>query len=448
MGICKRAVLSLVRKKGKAILLFLIFFLVSALLLTCFSILDGTRQAARDLRTKIGAVFYIRPYTQMTMENGTVSEGSTPIISRQSMEEVTAIIGEELRAYNTEQYGYAKSDQLRLLPGAGDSEASNMGQVTAVRYSKLTDVFLSEEYTLLAGRHIEPQDENKILISAELAAENDLEIGDVIPLTHAGLDQQDGLYIDTIPEKTAFVKAEVVGIFQCTNSQDSPDAPTAGKSVNHIFSDSHLLVNLQEQQDGIYEGELAFYISDPLELNHLLEQVKAVDSIDWKNHILRENDFQYEQIAGQLQRMQNTALSLIVIAAVLSIAALMLILMIRMRSRIHEIGIYLSVGKSKTEILGQLALENWLVLTSGFCLALLLSVLCSELLNQSLFGILTEATEIAALQTGGKSDYLKPEFLRSVLLFFGESCAVLLTVLASGMMTLALKSKELLTKMS
>ena len=39
---------------------------------------------------------------------------------------------------------------------------------------------------------------------------------------------------------------------------------------------SHLLVNLQEQQDGIFEGEIAFYIADPLELDFLLERVEAI----------------------------------------------------------------------------------------------------------------------------------------------------------------------------
>ena len=93
MGICRRAALYLVRKKGKAVLLFLIYFLVSGLLLICFSILDGTRQAARDLRTNIGAAFYIRPYAQMTLEDGVVSEVSAPVISGQSIEEEKELAG-------------------------------------------------------------------------------------------------------------------------------------------------------------------------------------------------------------------------------------------------------------------------------------------------------------------------------------------------------------------
>ena len=110
-----------------------------------------------------------------------------------------------------------------------------MGQVTAVRDSGLTDVFLNEEYTLLTGCHIQPDDENKILISAELAAENSLEVGDVLTLTHAGLDQQDGEYIDTIPEKTVFAEVEIVGIFQCDGAADSVDFPPPPGKRKIIF---------------------------------------------------------------------------------------------------------------------------------------------------------------------------------------------------------------------
>ena len=172
MCVCRRAALYLARRKGKAVLLFLIFFLVSALLLICFSVLNGTGQAARDLRSNIGAAFSIRPYAQMTLQDGALSEGSTPVITQQSIDEVIGACEGQVKAYNTEHYGYARSEQLHFLPGSGDNEAGNMGQVTAVRDSSLADVFLNEEYTLLAGRHIRPEDENKILISAELAAEN------------------------------------------------------------------------------------------------------------------------------------------------------------------------------------------------------------------------------------------------------------------------------------
>ena len=444
MGVCRRAALYLARKKGKSMLLFLIFFLASALLLICFSILDGTGQAARNLRSNIGAAFYIRPYAQMTLVDGALSEGTTPVISQQSIDEVIDASQGQIKAFNTEHYGYAKSDQLHFLPGAGDSEASNMGRVTAVRDSGLTDVFLNEEYTLLAGRHIQPEDENKILISAELAAENSLEIGDVLTLTHAGLGQRDGEYIDTIPEKTAFAQVEIVGIFQYSGATGSADTPTAGKAANHMYSDSHLLVHLQEQQEGIYAGEIAFYIADPLELNALLERVAAIDSIDWENHILRKNDLQYEQIAGQLQNLQNLAAALIAIVSALSIAILVLILMMRIRGRIHEAGICLSVGKPKTEIIGQFALEACVLLCAGFLLAFLFWLPGSDAANGLLFGALTQG---AVRENGVEANALRPDLLRSSALFAGELAAALLAVLVASGPILRFKPKEILSRM-
>ncbi|MDY2995873.1 MAG: ABC transporter permease [Faecalimonas sp.] len=449
MHMYKRAVLYLARKKGKASLLFLIFFLVSALLLICFSVLNGTGQAAKDLRSNIGAAFYVRPHQEMIFEGGAVSEGATPIISQKSIDEIVDAAGEQVKAYNTEHYGYAKSEQLHFLPGAGDSKTSNMGQVTAVRDSQLTDVFLNEECTLTSGRHIRPDDENKILISEELAAENNLEVGDTLTLTHAGLDQQGGAYIDTIPEKTAFAEAEIVGIFQCGGADDGMDIPTAGKAVNHIYSDSHLLVNLQEQQEGVFEGEIAFYIADPLELDSLLERVETIHSIDWNNHILKENDFQYKQIAGQLQNLQNLAVALIALATALGIVILMLILMMQIRGRIREAGVYLSVGKSKMEIIGQFVLEAWALLIVGFLSAFLLWLFCSDPVNGLLFSALAQGVETAALQTSdGGVNYLQPNLLHSSALLAGELVTVLLTVLAASGAILRLKPKEILTKMS
>ena len=449
MTISRRAALYLARKKGKAALLFLIFFLVSALLLICFSVLNGTEQAAKDLRSNIGAAFYVRPYQQMIFEGGAVSEGAVPTISQESIDEIVDAAGGRVKAYNTEHYGYTKSEQIHFLPGAGDNTASNMGQVTAVRDSQLTDVFLNEECILTSGRHIRRSDENKILISEELAAENNLKVGDILTLTHAGLDQQDGVYIDTIPEKTAFAKVEIIGIFRCGGADDGMDNPTAGKAVNHIYSDSHLLVNLQEQQAGVFEGEIAFYIADPLELDTLLERVKVVHSIDWNNHILKENDFQYEQIAGLLKNIQNLAVALIALAATLGIVILMLILMVQIRGRIREAGIYLSVGKPKMEIIGQFTLETWVLLIVGFLSALGLWLFCSGPVNGLLFGSLVQGTGTAPLQTGGNGvNYLQPDLVHSGALLAGELAAVLLTVLSASGAILRLKPKEILTRMS
>ena len=190
MGVCRRAALYLARKKGKSLLLFLVFFAVSALLLLCVSVLEGTGQAARELRSSVGASFTIRPYAQMTLEEGEITQAAAPVVSQESIDQILAAAQGQVKAYNTEQYGYAKSQQLHFLPGTGDNTASNMGQVTAVRDSQLLDVFREEEYTLLEGRHIQPEDSFAVLLSKELTDKNGLSVGDSVTMYDLDTDSE------------------------------------------------------------------------------------------------------------------------------------------------------------------------------------------------------------------------------------------------------------------
>lgn len=449
MHVYKRAALYLARKKGKAVILFALFFLVSLLLVIGVSILTGTRQVTKDLRSNIGAAFYVRPYEQFIGDNGELTSRGTPVVSQAAIDEVKEAAGNELKAYNTEHYGYARGENLSFIPGTGHTEDNNMGKVTSVRTSELIEDFLNGDIVLTEGRHIQPGDKNKILISREIAEQNHLKIGDILNLTHADFSVENGVYVDAIKEKTAFTKAEIVGIYQIKNNSDDTLSPTAALSVNRIYADSQLLVNLEEQEQGIFEGEISFFIADPLHLEEIIKKVEAISSIDWKNHILVDNDFQYSKIAGQLYNIQKLVLTLIVIASVLSMVVLMLILTMRIRGRMQEAGILLAVGKRKTEIIGQFSVEAIILLLIGFLLVLILATPLSAALNHILFGSLLSETPLGTLQTGGRTvNYLQPNLLHVLILFGGELAAFILTVIMSSGAILSLKPKEILSKMS
>ena len=107
-----------------------------------------------------------------------------------------------------------------------------------------------------------------------------------------------------------------------------------------IFSDRQLLFELREQTKDVYEGELSFFISDPLLLNDITEKVENLTSIDWNNHIVQKNDFKFSKISAQLRTIQDIVTSFIVIVAVLGIVILMLMMTWRIRGRIKEAGIF------------------------------------------------------------------------------------------------------------
>lgn len=440
MNVGKRAFLYLTRKKGKNLLLGIVFLLISFSLLTGSAVYLGIRQVSEDLRSNIGASFNIRPYEQFDVNNGQVSSKGTPVMDEQSIRRVISIVGKELKCYNTEHSGYVKGENLSFLAGTGHSEESNMGTVKAVRDSSLCQAFLDEEYELAEGKHIKSEDNGKILISKALAEQNNLAVGDKITLTHAKLGSDNGVYTDLMKEKSAYETVEIKGIYDIKNASDNALNPTAKKAENLIFSDSQLLINLQEQEQGVYEGEISFFIADPLHLDKMVSEIKGIDSIAWNNHIINANDFKYSKIAEQFQSMQKVVVALLAVAAVLGFLVLMLILTFRIRGRMQEAGILRAVGKSKQQIIGQFLIEAMILLWIGFLLAIIIFLPLADTLNSLLFDFITQSTI--------HKNYLQPDFLHFVILLILENLGVLLTVLVCSGVILSLKPKEILTKMS
>lgn len=440
MNLEKRAFLYLTRKKGKNLLLAIVFLLISFSLLTGSSVYLGIQQISKDLRSNIGASFSIRPYEQFDMDNGQVSSKGTPTIDEQSIQRAISAVGNELKCYNTEHSGYVKGEKLTFLAGAGHNEESNMGTVKAVRDSSLCQNFLDEEYELSVGEHIKPEDKDKILISEALAKQNHLSVGDKITLTHAKLGSDQGVYTDLIKEKSAYETVEIKGIYQIKNNSDNALNPTAKKVENLLFSDSQLLINLKEQTQGIYEGEISFFIADPLHLDKMVTEIKDIASIDWENHIVNTNDFKYSKIAEQLQSMQKVVIALTIITSILGLVVLMLILTLRIRGRIQEAGILLAIGKTKQQIIGQFLLEAMILLSLGFLLSTIIFLPLADTFNSFLFDSITQATV--------HKNYLQPDFLHFVILFVLESLGTFVTVLVCSGAILSLKPKEILTKMS
>lgn len=440
MNVGKRAFLYLTRKKGKNLLLGIVFLLISFSLLTGSAVYLGIRQVSEDLRSDIGASFNIRPYEQFDVNNGQVSSKGTPVMDEQSIRRVISIVGKELKCYNTEHSGYVKGENLSFLAGTGHSEESNMGTVKAVRDSSLCQAFLDEEYELAEGKHIKSEDNGKILISKALAEQNNLAVGDKITLTHAKLGSDNGVYTDLMKEKSAYETVEIKGIYDIKNASDNALNPTAKKAENLIFSDSQLLISLREQEQGVYEGEISFFIADPLYLDKMVSEIKWIDSIAWNNHIINANDFKYSEIAEQFQSMQKVVVALLAVAAVLGFLVLMLILTFRIRGRMQEAGILLAVGKSKQQIIGQFLIEAMILLWIGFLVAIIIFLPLADTLNSLLFDSITQSTI--------HKNYLQPDFLHFVILLILENLGVLLTVLVCSGVILSLKPKEILTKMS
>jgi ABC-type antimicrobial peptide transport system permease subunit len=343
--------LYLTRKKGKTLILFLLLFTISAFVLTCFSLLYTTGEVATNMRTAVGAAFHIRPI------------GNGGVITEQTVWRIMA--SDKLKYYNGRNSGYAKG--LAFIPGAYHTSENSMGQVYANHYSALHPHFQDKVLELIEGRHIIPGDENAVLISETLAAQNGLSVGDTVTLSPAELTQEGDVFMDARKDSQITADAKIIGIFKEVQPQaDASYQPTAGLRANLIFSDHALLTTLRLNKAGEYAGGVSFYIRDPLYQDDVIKKVAQMDSIDWNSFFIRKDDFNYEKVSSGLVAIQSLIKTLLVCVGVVSVAVLILNLTMRMRGRVHEAGILLSVGIPKREILGQFTTEVAVVAVVAF----------------------------------------------------------------------------------
>ena len=451
MNFTQRAFAYISRKKGKTISLFLVVFVVAVFLISCFGVLNASERLSRDIRTSLGAAFYIRANTKVSMnKNGETEIKENNIhITQKEIDEIMQT--GEIKYSNPINFGFAKSDVIQFIPGDKHTEENNMGKMTALRFSALAPNFTDETAILVEGKHITEVDNGKILISEQLANANQLSVGDTLTLTHARLGESDGAYIDEIPVKTAYAQVEVSGIYKL-NIPDTSIKPTAGIAENEIYASLDVLNELHESERDIYTGEVDFYITDPAKLESITRNVQLSQSIDWTTHFIRTNDFQYAKIANQLSSLGDLVKILLVLVSVVSTAFLTLLLTLRMRSRMQEAGILLAAGISKGQIMAGFLLEVLSVTTIALILSYVVSFGVTSFLGHNLFGelqptLLNDETLTAGINNGIQiENYLKLNAVVTLLIYFCQLVVITASTFVSSIMIMRLKPKEILSK--
>lgn len=449
----KRAGLYLLRKKGKAISIFLLIMVVSTFLISCFSLLAASEKLASDIRGALGAAFYLRASTGVVSdENGemTVTENHIRITDN----EIKRIQNcGNIAYYNPINYGYAKGEQLTFIHGEKHTEDNNMGAVTALRYSALETDFVDEVLALAAGRHITEADTNAVLISSEVAAVNGLSVGDKIVLSSSELGEADGEYIDVWSGERKETVVTIVGIYDILEA-DANVTATAGRQENRIYASIDVLTQLAASEPSVYTGEVGFYVTDPKTLDEIVSKVQQIEEIDWKTHFIRTNDFQYSKISDSLTSLGDLIKILLACVSIVSAAILTLILTLRIRGRIPEAGILLGAGIPKGEIIKQFLLEVLSVAAAAFLFSYAAGFGISHNLGNHLLADFQPNLINAAALQNKMSDavsidsYLTLGIGKTLLIYGCQLIVVVLSVLLSSASILKLKPREILTKMS
>ena len=331
MNVLKRAFLYDTRKKGKSLTLFLLFVLITIFVTISFSVLSATQAAATNLRETVGASFTLRgkpmefsaDETNFAMQFAPISQQDIDLIADST----------EIKACNAQQSATATASGF-IFPSGMPS-----GAISANTSSAWNRNFTSGIVTLAEGRHITQDDQRVALVSRELAEENELDIGSELSLDPAAV-------------------VKIIGIYESDPSMEFDN--------DTIFTDHSTYWILTESAAGTYSGRVDFFVTDPARLETVMEQIKRDVPLRWEDYTLQADTAEYDAIAYQLLTIGRLTTLLIVSAMIVSIVVLFLILAMRIRGRVHEVGVLLAVGVTKGHIIAQFFVETTTILLLAF----------------------------------------------------------------------------------
>ena len=148
-----------------------------------------------------------------------------------------------------------------------------------------------------------------------------------------------------------------------------------------------------------------FYIYDPAQLDNIISEVKNLSSIDWQAFNVTTNNETYLEAADPLQKVQTLVTTMIIVIALVSVIILSLVLTMWGRSRIHETGIFLSLGIAKSKIIGQYLTEVLIIAIFAFGLSYLTSNVVAKQLASGLLQQVTATSEEQKTVTQIKDGY-------------------------------------------
>lgn len=348
------------RRRRKTAVLALIFFVLCLLSLLGMTVENGVSSSLLELREQF--------FGSLTVEPSSDTEYRvTPETAERAVEKVAP------DGWTGRCVCYLSMEKVSLIPGkftqTGDP-AMYISKIFAGRDSSLAREFTAKELELTEGRHIQPEDERKILISDALAEANGLNVGDFITGTVT-----DETVIHAQTGIGSSYEFEIVGIFRVLKEQSSSVIPAECDILeNLMFADETFGFSMAEeiwQMPRYYNMGITLWLKDPEKLEPALECLKSSpEEPDWDHYLIRTNSVEYDQSAAPLGQMKT--LVRIFLLLIFAVGAILLLILLSMwnRERMPEIGILLSLGCPKGQVLRQMLCENAVLYFLGFAAAL------------------------------------------------------------------------------
>ena len=364
MSIFNRAYLYIIRKKVRSSILFFIVTLISLFLLSG-SILNTTvGTISKNLYKDVNFGFTIESIDKSNKE-----------IEKDTLKKINEVAG-----VNQKNYLYAKSvnvvdkkvvqENQNITITEEMKNKSNLVMINGITSTKNNIDFKSEVLKLEKGRHIEENDQNKILVHEKFASINNLNLGDKIKLEQNG--------------KT--VEFEVVGIFSGEKTNNF-EGLSSDFIENTVYTDYNSSQKLLDYSSNNKVTSVEYGVNNPTELDDI---IKNVESLGINNISVSKSNKNYELVTSSVESITKLTNMIRIGGVIVGVVILSLVLMFWIRERLYEIGVLLSLGISKINLILQFVVETLMVTIFGFLSALGLEFIFLKYLSSNITKVFSE----------------------------------------------------------
>lgn len=364
MSIFNRAYLYIIRKKVRSSILFFIVTLISLFLLSG-SILNTTvGTISKNLYKDVNFGFTIESIDKSNKE-----------IEKDTLKKINEVAG-----VNQKNYLYAKSvnvvdkkvvqENQNITITEEMKNKSNLVMMNGITSTKNNIDFKSEVLKLEKGRHIEENDQNKILVHEKFASMNNLNLGDKIKLEQNG--------------KT--VEFEVVGIFSGEKTNNF-EGLSSDFIENTVYTDYNSSQKLLDYSSNNKVTSVEYGVNNPTELDDI---IKNVESLGINNISVSKSKKNYELVTSSVESITKLTNMIRIGSVIVGVVILSLVLMFWIRERLYEIGVLLSLGISKINLILQFVVETLMVTIFGFLSALGLEFILLKYLSSNITKVFSE----------------------------------------------------------
>ena len=412
MTIIKRAWTAVARKRRRSLTIALIMTLIFTLLIGTLTVQQTMAQLKQSVERNIRAGFSIA---------NKQPSGEVPMETARQVQRL-----DKVKAHNFQAETTAGLPGKQLIDTAGsgvqlDANVAGEAKVTGATESNLLGEFTGRFYQMEQGKHLTEHDQNAALIHKTFAEKNDIKPGDKLDITKDGRR----------------VTVTVAGIF--SGKGEKPAVLQSDMAENHLITS----LTAAQQLTGSQQLTRATYFAEnPHQLKSLTDRVKSLPNVDWQKFSLTDNGAAFAGVLQNIAGIQNILTIATIGAAGAGLAVLSLVLVFWVRGRLHEIGILLSIGTSKRQIIGQFLAELAIIAAVSSVFALAIGSVASSQISTALTAQTDQSQRVekTVVQAAPIATYLQA--------FAFGYMVVLLSAIAATAPIMRQSPKQILAKLS